>query len=148
MTVIQRGGKYRTSKVLSRKDSRELTRDIEILEQRERLLADLRSLNQKYSELLSKAEFVDKGRLKTLKESGQLIIDFYRRTFRPQYLQYCSNRFFNDAGSLLESASIMASKAIKEEGYFSLATLFIPRGSVEGDPNDLEDLIKRLSKRV
>jgi|WetSurMetagenome_2_1015567.scaffolds.fasta_scaffold413758_1 hypothetical protein len=114
------------------------------------LVTDLEKLNKDFLEktkwnLQQTRECIEQNE-KEQQEAGQLLINFYNNTFVPQYSESSEipKDIFEEVDSHLCYFSSKASKFVKEKNYFGLNLLLIPKGSSIGDPNILEELIKKL----
>lgn len=119
------------------------------MDEREELAKDLEELSKKwvglkkkFSEQITKYENPNQAQ-KYLIESGQEIINYYKKIFIPKYSKTEDSKI-KEVGSELEAISFMANLAIKNKNNFGLKFLIIPWGSKEGDPNNLDALTQYL----
>jgi len=114
------------------------------------LVEELKNLSKRYSELAdSHGELFTKKDAerfqRRLIEAGKLVVDFYEKSFVPNYSKI-QDPVIEVVGGNLSGLSQMASGFLENKNYFGLDALLTPRGSREGDPNCLDMLIQKLKK--
>jgi|APSaa5957512622_1039677.scaffolds.fasta_scaffold80312_2 hypothetical protein len=114
------------------------------------LAEELSNLGKKYRELTDSPfpETKEEARREqnTLKESGQLIADFYNNRFLIEYAG-AKEPSIRTIGIELYNRAIAALTCIEKGSYFGLGVLLLPQGSIDGDPNDLERWVEELGKQ-
>lgn len=125
-----------------------------IKSQKMELLNELRTLNEKCLELYPRGKYIpavskeelEKDR-KNLMKSGQLIVDFYNKTFIPKYSKY-RNDFFSETKKVLEKNIRIIYGFIESKNDFEMTCLLLPKGIIKERSNFLEDLVEKLSKEI
>jgi len=125
------------------------------MEELKRLITELENLNTDFVKKTSlpipnSLEEVEKNKSE-YKEAGNLIINFYRNQFIPQYSQSAKipQNIINEVGYYLSYLANTASDYINDENSLlplAIGVLLINWGDSIKDPNNLERLIRKLKK--
>jgi hypothetical protein len=115
-----------------------------LIGQLSKLNREHKALNDPDAPLPRNKEEVAQEREQLIK-SGQLIIDFYRGEFLPNYGENTDPKI-RECESGLYALAARAAGCEKNKTCFGFRVLLIPQGSRKGDPNYLEELIETLKK--
>ncbi len=118
----------------------------------EQLIEDLETLNKHYKELSNLNYFLNnkddnEGFKARLTEAGQLLIDFYKKTFIPVYSKI-QNFLIEDVGEDLWSFSEEAYYCLENNMPLAVLTILTKSGDRIKSKNNLEKLIIRVAEML